>query len=79
MDVSRVTGMLIYIAARHGLPVFEYTPLQVKVAITGHGRATKAAGAAMLPKLIRLPDKKRLDDEADAIAVGLTCLCTVRN
>lgn len=79
MDVSRVAGMLVYLAARRGLPVFEYTPLQVKVAIAGHGRATKQAVATMLPRLIRLPDKKRLDDEVDAIAVGLTCLCSVRN
>jgi crossover junction endodeoxyribonuclease RuvC len=74
MNVSAVRGMLLYIAASGGVEIFEYTPLQVKIAITGYGKSDKAAIAAMLPRLIALPDKKRLDDELDAIAVGLTCL-----
>ncbi|MBY0472973.1 crossover junction endodeoxyribonuclease RuvC [Patescibacteria group bacterium] len=78
MDVAGVRGMLLYIASSVGLPVHEYTPLQVKVAITGYGKGDKAAIAAMVPRLITIPEKKRLDDEMDAIAVGLTCLASNR-
>lgn len=78
MDVAAVRGMLLYIAAQAGLPAHEYTPLQVKVAITGYGKSDKAAVGAMIPKLVTITDKKRLDDEMDAIAVGLTCLASTR-
>ena len=76
MDVAAVRGMLLYIASSVGLPAHEYTPLQVKVAITGYGKSDKAAIAAMIPRLVTIPAKKRLDDEMDAIAVGLTCLAS---
>ena len=80
MNVAAVRGALMYIAASHGLAVHEYTPLQVKVAITGYGKSDKSAVAHMVSKLIVLPkvSAKRLDDELDAIAVGLTCLASVR-
>jgi len=78
MKVSEVRGMLAYIAAKNALTVHEYTPMQVKVAITGYGKSNKSAIAAMVPRLVTLPAKKRLDDELDAIAVGLTCLASVR-
>lgn len=78
MQVAEVRGMLTYIAASHDLKVHQYTPLEVKVAITGYGRSDKSGIAAMVPRLVQLPAKKRLDDELDAIAVGLTCLASVR-
>jgi crossover junction endodeoxyribonuclease RuvC len=78
MKIARVAGMLAYIAAKNGLTLFEYTPTQVKVAITGWGKGDKKAIAAMVPRLIALPNKKRLDDELDAIAVGLTCLASTK-
>jgi crossover junction endodeoxyribonuclease RuvC len=78
IQVGGVMGMLMYIAAQHRLPVFQYTPLEVKVATTGYGKSDKAAVAAMVGRLVLLPAKKRLDDELDAIAVGLTCLASVR-
>lgn len=79
MDVAAVRGMLLYIAASADLSVHEYTPLQVKVAITGYGKSDKSAIAAMVPRLVTIPAKKRLDDEMDAIAIGLTCLASVRS
>jgi crossover junction endodeoxyribonuclease RuvC len=69
---------LLYVASKNGLPCYEYTPLQVKVAITGYGKSDKAAVAAMVPRLVTIAQKKRLDDEMDAIAIGLTCLASVR-
>ena len=78
MKVAAVSGMLTYLAASKGLPLYEYTPLEVKVATTGYGKSDKAAVAAMVARLVRLPAGKRLDDEMDAIAVGITCLASVR-
>ena len=78
MQVAEVRGMLTYIAAKSGLALHQYTPLEVKVAVTGYGKSDKKAVAAMVPRLVRLPEKKRLDDELDAIAIGLTCLASAR-
>ncbi len=78
MKIAEVRGMLAYIASKHHLPVYQYTPLQVKVAITGYGKSDKAAVALMIPRLVQLPKRARLDDELDAIAVGLTCIASLR-
>lgn len=74
--VARVAGMLSYISSRNNLPLFEYTPLEVKVAVTGYGKSDKSAVAMMVQKLVIIPAKKRLDDEMDAIAIGITCLAS---
>ncbi|HVZ76030.1 MAG TPA: crossover junction endodeoxyribonuclease RuvC [Candidatus Paceibacterota bacterium] len=78
IQIGAVIGLLTYIAASHNLPIFQYTPLEVKVATTGYGKSDKRAIAAMVGRLVALPAKKRLDDELDAIAVGLTCLASER-
>ena len=70
--VSKTLGALIYIAKRNGLDVFEFTPPQIKLAITGNGRSSKEGIIKMIPLLIKIPNKKMLDDEYDAIACGLT-------
>ena len=73
-SIAEVRGMLLYISGIHQLSLFEYTPLQIKVAIAGHGKADKKQVEAMVHALVKLPDTKRLDDEYDAIAIALTCL-----
>lgn len=78
MQVAEVRGMLTYIAGSYGLACHQYTPSEVKIAITGNGRGDKRAIALMVPKLLALPHRKRLDDELDAIAVGITCLAHSR-
>lgn len=78
MQVAEVRGALTYIAASKNITVYQYTPGEVKIAVTGYGRAGKADIALMVPKLLALPPRKRLDDELDAIAVGITCLASVR-
>lgn len=78
MQVAEVRGVLTYIAASRGLRIYQYTPGEVKIAVTGYGKSDKKAVAAMVSKLVRLPERKRLDDELDAIAVGITCLASVR-
>lgn len=79
MQVAEVRGMLSYLAISHHLALFQYTPLQVKVAMTGYGQSDKAAVTMMVQRLVAVPSGKKLDDEMDAIAVGLTCLAYERS
>jgi crossover junction endodeoxyribonuclease RuvC len=78
MQIAEVRGMLSFIASSHHLPVLEYTPLQVKSAVTGYGKSDKTAVSRMVGRLVVLPPGKRLDDELDAIAIGITCLASSR-
>ena len=78
MRVAEVRGMIIYIAASHMVPVFEYTPAQVKVAVSGSGRADKKQLMLIIPKLIKIKKAIHSDDEYDAIALGITHLSTHR-
>ena len=74
IGVAQVVGMIRAQAYKKGIPVHGYTPLQVKSAVTGNGRANKSDMTRMLALLITIPFKKKmLDDELDAIAVALTC------
>jgi crossover junction endodeoxyribonuclease RuvC len=74
MRVSEARGVIIYEAICKNLLVYEYTPLQVKMAITSNGRSDKTSVMKMLPLLIKLPKKSTKDDEYDAIAIALTCI-----
>lgn len=78
MQVAEVRGALMYVAARAHIPVFEYTPAQVKSATTGFGKADKRALAKMLHALVRIEKEIRHDDEYDAIAIGITHLACLR-
>lgn len=79
MKVAEARGAILYVATSHDLEVFEYTPLQIKVAITGYGRANKSEITRMVEVLVDLTDKKMIDDEYDAIATGLTHLASHHN
>lgn len=74
IGVAEARGAILSAAGLASLPVVEYSPQQIKSAVTGNGGADKAAVARMIPKLVALPAKKRLDDELDAIAIGITAL-----
>ena len=74
MGVSEARGVIVYVASRNCLEVFEYTPPQIKVAVTGYGKADKRMVMDMVPKLIDIEKGVNSDDELDAIAIGLTCL-----
>ena len=78
IGVAEARGIIIYEAVRAGLEVFEYGPQTIKIAVTGYGKADKLQIATMVKKLVELPKQssKRLDDEIDAIAVGITHLAT---
>lgn len=72
--VAEVRGMLLYLAGVHHIPAVEYTPQEIKVATTGYGKSDKAQVELMVKKLVCVDGKKRLDDEYDAIAVGITAI-----
>lgn len=74
IGVAEARGAILAAAGIAELPIIECSPQQVKVAVTGHGGASKTSVATMIPRLIPLPEKKRLDDELDAIAIGITAL-----
>lgn len=76
MNVAEVRGAIIYICKKYKLSIFEYTPLQIKNAVSGYGRSTKKQVAKMVPHLIEIHKEIKLDDEYDAIAIGLTCLAS---
>ncbi len=78
MRVSEARGVIIYEAVRAGIPIFEYNPLQIKIAVTGHGGSDKEQVMKMIPLLVKMAAKKTQDDEYDAIAVALTCLAHER-
>jgi crossover junction endodeoxyribonuclease RuvC len=79
MQVAEVRGALIGMAGTAGIPVSEYTPMQVKNATTGFGGADKKQIAKMLHILVKIDKKIKHDDEYDAIAVGITHLAHYRH
>ena len=76
LGVAEARGVALAAAGIASLPVIECSPQQIKLAVTGHGGADKKAVAHMIPKLVLLPKRKRLDDEIDAIAIGITALAS---
>jgi crossover junction endodeoxyribonuclease RuvC len=72
MRVAEARGIIIYEIVKRGLPITEYSPLQIKSSITGDGTSDKSRMIKMIGLLIKLPKKIELDDEYDAIAVALT-------
>jgi crossover junction endodeoxyribonuclease RuvC len=74
LGVAEARGAILSAAGRVNIPIIQCSPQQVKLAVTGYGGSDKTAVARMLPALLALPPKKRLDDELDAIAVGITAL-----
>ncbi len=76
--VAEARGVILYQAAVHSLPVYEYGPGQIKVAVTGYGKSDKQQIIAMIPRLIKINKEIKHDDEYDAIAAGLTCFATER-
>ena len=72
MKVAEARGIANLMAAQAAIPVFEYTPSQIKKALTGDGKAGKSAMQKMVKQLLGLPKIPKPDDAADAIAVAIT-------
>ena len=79
MAIAEVRGSLITVARSRGADLFEYGPSTVKKSVTGNGSAGKSDIVRMIRRLIRIDEKKRYDDEYDAIAIGITHLLASRN
>lgn len=71
MSVSQARGVVLLAATRGGIEVSEYTPLQIKQAITGYGRAEKSQIQEMVRSLLELSTIPKPDDAADALAVAI--------
>jgi len=71
IPVAHGRGVLLLAGEAMGIPVFEYTPLQVKQAVTGYGRAEKEQVMEMVRRLLGLDQIPKPDDAADALAVAL--------
>ena len=78
MEVSEIRGVLLLAAAQSGLETREFTPLQVKQAISGYGRADKNQVGRMVAMILGLNAPPKPDDAADALALALCCANTVR-
>lgn len=70
--VGQARGVVLLAAAQEDLPVAVYTPLQIKMALTGYGRAEKNQIGQMVKVLLKLPSIPKPDDTADALAIALT-------
>ncbi len=69
--VAHARGVLLYAAEKCGVPLFEYTPSQVKLAVAGYGKAEKRQMMDMTRRLLKLEKVPRPDDAADALALAL--------
>lgn len=74
IQVAEARGVILLTAHRAGLRVWEYTPLEVKLAVTGYGRAGKSQVGSMVRRLVKINGKKLTDDVSDAIAIAITAL-----
>mgnify|MGYP000196543170 CR=1 FL=1 len=70
--VAEARGVILLAARKAGVPVFEYTPLQVKQAVAGYGKAVKKQVQEMTRMLLSLPAVPKPDDTADALAMAIT-------
>ena len=71
MGTAQAGAVAIVCAARRGLPVALHTPSEVKAAVTGNGRADKEQVTTMVMRLLRMPDRPRPADAADALALAI--------
>ncbi len=76
--VAELRGVIRYLTTKNKLPFYEYTPQEIKRAVTGYGNADKAQVETMVRVLLLMEDVKRHDDEYDAVATALTALPSLR-
>ncbi len=78
MKVAEARGVILHAAARRGLKIQEFSPMSIKIAVTGYGRSDKNQMISMIPRLVKINKKIKYDDEFDAIAAGITYFATVK-
>lgn len=73
LPVSQAKGVILLAAANGNIPVYEFTPLQIKMAVVGYGRAEKRQVQEMIKNKLNLKELPKPDDVADALAVAVCC------
>lgn len=71
IDVAQARGVIMLAAAQRGIEIYEYTPLQVKQAVVGYGRAEKHQVQEMVKNILNLKEVPKPDDTADAVALAI--------
>ncbi len=71
IDVAQARGVTVLSAAQRGIPISEYTPLQVKSSVTGYGKAEKQQVMEMTRQILGLAQIPKPDDAADALAIAI--------
>jgi crossover junction endodeoxyribonuclease RuvC len=79
IKVSQARGVILLTAAQHQTKIYEFTPLQVKMALTGYGRAEKKQVQQMVKTILKLKEIPKPDDAADALAVAICCAHSLKN
>lgn len=77
IPVGEIRGVLLLVGAMNGLRIQEFTPPQVKQAVTGYGRAEKKQIQAMTKLILQLEEEPKPDDVADALALAICCANTI--
>ena len=78
MAVSAARGVILLTVARQKIPIYEFSPLQVKMTIAGYGRAEKKQIQSMVKEILNLPEIPKPDDAADGLAIAIACSITQR-
>ena len=79
MHVSEARGVMLYVSSVLGIPVNEFSPMAIKIAVTGYGKSEKEQVTEMVKRLIKINTDIKYDDEYDAIAIGLTYFASAKN
>lgn len=72
LEVAQSRGVLTLSAVKHKISLLEFSPSEIKINVTGYGRADKKAIAKMVAKILKIPEIKQIDDITDAIAAAIT-------
>jgi len=79
IKVSQARGVILLAASQEKVKIFEYTPLQIKQALTGYGRAEKHQVQQMVKAVLNLKEIPKPDDAADALAAAICCAHSQKN
>ena len=79
LRVAEARGVILYESICAGLEIFEYSPQEIKLAVTGYGKAAKKEVEAMTLRLLTLKTAPKYDDEMDAQAIGITHLVSYKH
>lgn len=78
MSVAQARGVVLLLGKQHKLELHEFTPMQIKQAITGYGKADKAQMQEMVRVILKLKEIPKPDDAADALAAAICCSMSMR-